>query len=99
MKLKSLSLILITCFLAHGLILPAAAADKQPNLVLQITVDQLRGNLVTTRVDKAVKGFDNLKVDDIVHARYTEAMATKMRRLFWYTIPGAAERFITSRPR
>ena len=38
MKLKRSSLILIVCFLAQGLILPASADDKNPKLVLQITV-------------------------------------------------------------
>ena len=45
MKLKGLLFILVICFLAHGLILPASADDKNPKLVLQITVDQLCGNL------------------------------------------------------
>ena len=45
MKLKGLFFLLIICFFAHGLILPAAAGDKSPKLVLQITVDQLRGDL------------------------------------------------------
>ena len=45
MKSKGLFLILIIYFLAHGLMLPASAADKNPKLVLQITVDQLRGDL------------------------------------------------------
>ena len=45
MKLKGLLLISIICFLAHGMILPASAEDKTPKLVLQITVDQLRGDL------------------------------------------------------
>jgi len=45
MKLKSLFLLLIICFFAQGLILPASADDKDPKLVLQITVDQLRGDL------------------------------------------------------
>ena len=38
-KSKGLFLILIICFLSHGLILPAFAGDKKPKLVLQITVD------------------------------------------------------------
>lgn len=38
MKLKCLLLILTSCFLAHGLTLPASADDKNPKLVLQITV-------------------------------------------------------------
>ncbi len=45
MKIKWLFLILIICLLAQGLILPASADDKKPKLVLQITVDQLRGDL------------------------------------------------------
>ena len=45
MKSKGLLLVLIICFLLHGLMLPASASDKKPKLVLQITVDQLRGDL------------------------------------------------------
>jgi len=45
MKSKGLILPLIIYFLAAGLILPVSAADKNPKLVLQITVDQLRGDL------------------------------------------------------
>ena len=45
MKLKGLFFVLIICFFGHGLILPAVAGDKRPDLVLQITIDQLRGDL------------------------------------------------------
>ncbi len=45
MKLKGLFMILIACFLAHGLIPLASADEKDPKLVLQITIDQLRGDL------------------------------------------------------
>ena len=45
MKLKWRFPILIICTLVLGMILPAFAADKTPKLVLQITVDQLRGDL------------------------------------------------------
>ena len=47
MKLKDLVLVLTVYFLAHGLLQPASADDSKPRLVLQITVDQLRGDLVT----------------------------------------------------
>jgi len=56
MKLKGLFLILIICFLAHGLILPASADDKKPKLVLQITVDQLRGDLPMRFKERLGKG-------------------------------------------
>jgi len=45
MKLKGLIPILIICCLAPGLIRPASAGDRPPKLILQITVDQLRGDL------------------------------------------------------
>jgi len=45
MKFKGLFLILIVCSLALGLALSASAADRDPKLVLQITVDQFRGDL------------------------------------------------------
>ena len=45
MRFKGLLLILIICLLASGLIPPASADDKDPKLVLHITVDQLRGDL------------------------------------------------------
>ena len=56
MKLKGLFLILIICFFAHGLILPASADDKKPKLVLQITVDQLRGDLPMRFKERLGKG-------------------------------------------
>jgi predicted AlkP superfamily pyrophosphatase or phosphodiesterase len=56
MKLKRSFLILIICFLAHGLILPASADDKNPKLVLQITVDQLRGDLPMRFKERLDKG-------------------------------------------
>ncbi|MCP4257550.1 MAG: alkaline phosphatase family protein [Planctomycetes bacterium] len=56
MKLKGLFLILIICFLAHGLILPASADDNKPKLVLQITVDQLRGDLPMRFKERLGKG-------------------------------------------
>ena len=45
MKLSIVLLILMLCFLPQGLILAASADDDKPKLVLQITVDQLRGDL------------------------------------------------------
>ena len=56
MKLKGLFLILIICCLALGLILPASADDKKPKLVLQITVDQLRGDLPMRFKERLGKG-------------------------------------------
>ena len=45
MKLKIVLLIFITCFLPQGQILSASTDDDKSKLVLQITVDQLRGDL------------------------------------------------------
>jgi predicted AlkP superfamily pyrophosphatase or phosphodiesterase len=56
MKSKGLLLISIICFLADGLMLPASAAEKNPKLVLQITVDQLRGDLPMRFKERLGKG-------------------------------------------
>jgi len=56
MKVKGLLLILIICFLANGLVPHASAENKRPNLVLQITVDQLRGDLPMRFKDRLGKG-------------------------------------------
>ena len=56
MKFKELLLILIICFLANGLVPSASADNKSPNLVLQITVDQLRGDLPMRFKDRLGKG-------------------------------------------
>ncbi len=56
MKLKGFFLILIICFVAHGLMLPASADSKNPKLVLQITVDQLRGDLPMRFKERLDKG-------------------------------------------
>ncbi len=56
MKLKKFFLILIICFLAYGPVLPASANDKKPKLVLQITVDQLRGDLPMRFKERLGKG-------------------------------------------
>jgi Type I phosphodiesterase / nucleotide pyrophosphatase len=67
MKLKRSSLILIICFLAHGLILPASADDKNPKLVLQITVDQLRGDLPIRFKDRLGKGGFSYLLENGIH--------------------------------
>ena len=56
MKPNGLFSILISCFLLHGLMLSASAADKNPKLVLQITVDQLRGDLPGRYADRLTQG-------------------------------------------
>ena len=38
------------------------------------------GKLVTTKVDKSVKGFDTLKKGDTIHARFTEAIAISVEK-------------------
>ncbi len=69
MNLKRLFLILIICicFLAHGLILPASADDKNPKLVLQITVDQLRGDLPMRFKERLGKGGFRYLLEDGTH--------------------------------
>ena len=71
MKLKRLFLTLIICFFAYGLILPASAADKKPKLVLQITVDALRGDLPTRYRNVLGKGGFRYLLEDGIH--YTNA--------------------------
>ncbi|HUV78308.1 MAG TPA: alkaline phosphatase family protein [Desulfobacterales bacterium] len=56
MKVKGFFLILIIFFLTHGRMLPASAADKNPKMVLQITVDQLRGDLPMRFKDRLGQG-------------------------------------------
>src|SRR5210317_1594172 len=56
MKSKGLFLVLIIYFLVYGLMLPASAADKKPKLVLQITVDQLRGDVTMRYKDRFGQG-------------------------------------------
>ena len=56
MKKKGLFPILLSCFLLHGLMLNASGADKKPKLVLQITVDQLRGDLPGRYADRLPEG-------------------------------------------
>jgi len=40
-----------------------------------VTLEMPDGRKVTTKVDKSVKAFDDLKKGDSVHARYTQAIA------------------------
>ena len=47
---------LVSCLLIHTLALPASAAGKHPKLVLQITVDQLRGDLPMRFKDRLGQG-------------------------------------------
>lgn len=53
------------------------AIDKKKRTV---TLKGPDGKLVTTRVDKSVKGFDTLKVGDSIHARFTEAIAISVEK-------------------
>ena len=71
MKLKKLFLMLTICFFAYGLILPASADDKKPKLVLQITVDALRGDLPTRYRNVLGKGGFRYLLEDGIH--YTNA--------------------------
>jgi hypothetical protein len=40
-----------------------------------LTLKGPQGNLIPLKVDKSVKAFDQLKVGDSIHVRYTEAVA------------------------
>jgi hypothetical protein len=53
------------------------AIDKKKRTV---TLKGPHGKLITTKVDKSVKGFDSLKVGDTIHARYTEAIAISVEK-------------------
>ena len=55
------------CFLAHGLRLPALADDKNPKLVLQITVDQLRGDLPMRFKERFGKGGFRYLLENGIH--------------------------------
>jgi hypothetical protein len=45
-----------------------------------VTLKGPDGKSVTTRVDPSVKALDALKVGDVVHARYTEAIAIAVEK-------------------
>jgi hypothetical protein len=53
------------------------AIDKKKRTV---TLKGQDGKLVTTKVDKSVEAFDNLKVGDSIHARFTEAIAISVEK-------------------
>lgn len=53
------------------------AIDKKKRTV---TLKGPDGKLVTTRMDKSVQGFDNLKVGDSIHVRFTEAIAISVEK-------------------
>jgi hypothetical protein len=43
-----------------------------------ITLKGPHGNVFTTHVDESVSSFDKLKVGDVIHARYTKALAVSV---------------------
>ena len=56
MKRNGLLLTLTFCFMTTVPVLTANASDKKPTLVLQITVDQLRGDLPMRFKERLGKG-------------------------------------------
>jgi hypothetical protein len=46
----------------------------------KVTLKLPSGKKMTTKVDKSVKGFDSLKVGDVIHVRYTEAVAISVEK-------------------
>lgn len=58
-----------------------------------VTLKGQDGKLVTTKVDKSVEGFDTLKVGDSIHARFTEAIAISVEKLYRsYPMPSGGPR-------
>lgn len=53
------------------------ATDKNKRTV---TLQGQDGKVWTTKVDKSVEGFDNLKVGDSIHVRFTEAVAISVEK-------------------
>ncbi len=45
-----------------------------------VTLKGPHGRLVTIKVEKGVKGFENLQKGDAIHARYTEAIAISVEK-------------------
>ncbi|MBW1788677.1 MAG: hypothetical protein JRK53_18985 [Deltaproteobacteria bacterium] len=45
-----------------------------------LTLELPEGNVVTTEVDKSAKAFDTLKVGDVIHARFTKAIAISVEK-------------------
>jgi predicted AlkP superfamily pyrophosphatase or phosphodiesterase len=60
-KIPGLALLLIGSFAAHTL------ADEKPRLILQITVDQLRGDLPTRYRDQLGEGGFRYLLDEGIH--------------------------------
>ena len=50
--------------------------EKKRKVVLKLP----NGKKVKTKVDKSVKAFDSLKVGDVIHVRYTEAIAISVEK-------------------
>ena len=71
MKPTYLFMIFFACFFSLELTTPASAADKKPKLVLQITVDALRGDLPTRYRNVLGKGGFRYLLEDGIH--YTNA--------------------------
>ncbi len=67
MKSKVFILLLIISFLLHGPILSAFADDKKPKLVLQITVDQLRGDQPMRFKERLGKGGFRYLLEEGTH--------------------------------
>ena len=67
MKLKGLFLLFISCFFALVFIYPAFADDKNPKLVLQITVDQLRGDQPMRFKERLGKGGFRYLLEEGTH--------------------------------
>jgi hypothetical protein len=49
-------------------------------LRLKVVLKLPNGKKVKTKVDKSVKAFDSLKVGDVIHVRYTEAIAISVEK-------------------
>lgn len=76
MVLKRLFPLLIIYLLAHTFLPPAGAANMTPKLVLQITVDQLRGDLPMRFRDRFGKGGFRYLLEEgthYIHAQYQHA--------------------------
>ena len=85
MKSKGLFLILVISFLAQVLILPASADDKNPKLVLQITVDQMRGDFPMRYKDRLGEGGFRYLMEKGTH--YTNAHFQHADTCLLYTSP------------
>jgi hypothetical protein len=45
-----------------------------------LTLKGPQGNVIPLKIDKSVKAFDQLKVGDSIHVRYTEAVAISVSK-------------------